>query len=159
MTTAPAPPPGPRASAAVPVVRGPLAGSLLVGVLAAALGGLLDGSSAALGAVLGAVMVVLFFGLGALILGVVARLAPAASLLVAMLTYTLKVVLLGVVFLALTRSGALGELIDARWLGGTVIACTLVWLSLQVVASTRARQPLYDLPAQAPVGGPEASVR
>ena len=140
-------------------MRGPLVTTLVVGLLAVAAGALLAGAPAALGAALGAAMVTFFFSFGALVLGVVARLAPAASLLVALLTYTLKVVLLGVVFLALTRSGALEDRIDPRWLGGTVIACTLVWLTAQVVASTRARQPLYDLPAQAPADGPEASVR
>lgn len=159
MTTAPAKTPGHRVSAAGPAVRGPLLLTSLAGLVAVVLGGLLTGAPAALAAALGTAMVAFFFGFGAVVLGVVARLAPAASLLVAMLTYTLKVVLLGVVFLALTRSGAVENELDPRWLGGTVIACTLVWLIAQVVASTRTRQPLYDLPARTPVEGSEASVR
>jgi ATP synthase protein I len=90
-------------------------------------------------------MVCVFFAAGAIVLDVVATLAPAASLLIALLTYTLKVVLIGLVFVGLSRSGLLEDSIDARWLGGTVIAGTLAWLAAQVVASTRVRIPVYEL--------------
>ena len=127
----------------------------VAGLAAVVLGGVLDGSAAALGSTIGAVMVCLFFGAGAVVLGVVARLAPAASLLIALLTYTLKIVLIALVFVGLSRSGALDGTVDAQWLGGTVIACTLVWIAAQITSSMRSRQPLYDLPSQAQ----EASVR
>lgn len=142
------------------------AATVLVGALVAGLGALVSGSSAAAGAAVGTAIVVLFFALGALVLDVVAGLVPALSLLVALLTYTLKVVLVGLVFVALSRSGLLEGTIDARWLGATVIAGTLVWLVAQIVTSVRTRQPLYDLPSESPrrpaPGGPshggEASV-
>lgn len=136
----------PRPGAVGPVVRAALVATVAVGALTALLGGLTGGSSALAGVATGVAMVCLFFGLGAVILDVVAALSPAASLLVALLTYTLKVVLVGLVFVALNRSGALESAVDARWLGGTVIACTITWLAAQVVASMRMRQPLYDLP-------------
>jgi len=131
------------------VVRAALVMTLTVGFAVILLAGLISGSNAALGAGIGVMMVAIFFGFGAVVLGVVARLAPAASLLVALLTYTLKVVLMGLVFLALSRSGALDGTVDARWLGGTVIVCTLVWLACQIFFSMRTREPLYDLPAPA----------
>lgn len=131
------------------VVRAALVMTLTVGFAVILLAGLISGSNAALGAGIGVTMVAIFFGFGAVVLGVVARLAPAASLLVALLTYTLKVVLMGLVFLALSRSGALDGTVDARWLGGTVIVCTLVWLACQIFFSMRTREPLYDLPAPA----------
>jgi ATP synthase protein I len=121
-------------------------------VLAAAA---LSGTTGAAGAAIGATMVCLVFALGAVVLGFVALIAPAASLLVALLTYTLQVVLVGMVYVALSSSGTLGGSVDARWLSGAVIACTLTWTVTQVIVSTRVRQPVYDLPAQ----GPEASVR
>lgn len=130
----------------VPLVAG-LAATLLIGIAAAVVGGLVTGSAAALGAVAGAALVCLFFGAGAVVVAAVARVAPAASLLIALLTYTLNVVLVAVVFLALSRSGALDSAIDPQWLGGTVIGGTLVWLAAQVVASMRTRIPAYDLPA------------
>lgn len=129
------------------VVLAALVTTLGFGFVAVLLAASIAGSSAALGAAVGVTMVCVFFGVGAVVLGVVARLAPAASLLVALLTYTLKVVLMGLVFLALSRSGALDGTLDARWLAGAVIACTLVWLSCQIFFSMRSREPLYDLSA------------
>ena len=34
---------------------------------------------------------------------------------------------------------------DPRWLGGTVIAATLTWLTVQVMSSLRTRIPVYEL--------------
>ncbi len=136
-------------------VRAALVTVLAVGVVAAALGGLTTGAPAVAGAAIGTVMVSLFFGLGALVVGWVAALSPAASLLVAVLTYGLQVVLLGVVLLALRRSGALHGPVDPRWLAGLLVAGTLVWSAALVRAHVRARQPVFDLPAE----GPEADAR
>lgn len=136
-------------------VLGPLVSTALVGLGAVVAGAVAAGSPGAAGAAIGVTMVCLFFAFGAVVLGAVATVAPAASLLVAMLTYTLKVVLIALVFLGLQRSGALETAVDPRWLGGTVIACTLVWLVTQIVVSARVRQPIYDLPSSAE----EASVR
>lgn len=136
-------------------IIGPLLSTGLVGGLAVVLGALVSGSAAASGAAIGTVMVCLFFALGAVVLGAVAKIAPAASLLIALLTYTLKVVLIGLVFVGLSSSGALENGVDARWLAGAVIVCTLVWLTAQIVVTTRTRQPIYDLPSE----GQEASVR
>lgn len=160
MTTAPpnpGTPPGPGSATPRrgPSVLVPLGAALVVAAAAVGSGALLGGSSAAAGAAIGAALVCGFFGSGALVLGVVARLVPAASLLVALLTYTLQVVLLAVVFLALQRGGMLDGPVDARWLSGTVIAGTLMWLAAQLVAFTRTRQPVYDLPSR----GTEASAR
>ncbi len=163
MTTAPLPP-GPRAT---PVRLGREVGLAaatvaVLGVLAVPLALVVTGATAAAGVAVGVLTVVLFFGLGALTVEAVAAVSPSASLLVALLTYTLQVVGVGVVFAALEASGALGESIDRGWLAGTVIAATLVWLTAQVVAATRSRRPLYDLPAAAThrtVDGPGASAR
>jgi ATP synthase protein I len=64
-----------------------------------------------------------------------------------------------VVFLALQSSGVLGTTVDAGWLAGTLIAATACWLAAQVVAATRSRQPVYDLPARAEVATQPASDR
>lgn len=146
---------GHRTTTVGAVIRGASVATVSTGLLAVLLGALTAGSAAAVGAGIGTVMVTLFFAFGAMVLAVVARLAPAASLLIALLTYTLKVVLVGLVFLGLSRSGALADDVDARWLGGTVIACTLTWLVAQIVLSVRARQPYYELASDRQ----EASVR
>lgn len=135
-----------------------LVATLLLGAVIALVGGLAEGSAAATGAAVGVALVCFFFGAGAVVVAAVARVAPAASLLIALLTYTLNVVLVALVFVGLSRSGALETDLDPQWLGGTVIAGTLVWLTAQIVASMRTRQPLYDLPPRKPAeAGAEGS--
>ena len=135
-------------------VLGPLVSTGLVGAAAVVVGALVSGPAAAAGAAIGAAMVCIFFGFGAVVLGVVARISPEASLLIALLTYLLKVIAIGLVFVALTRSGALDGSVDARWLGGAIIGCTFVWLTVQVIAAMRTRLLIYDLP-----DGEEANTR
>jgi ATP synthase protein I len=137
------------------VVRATFLATLVVGLLAAVAGAILSGTPGVSGALIGVGMVCFFFGFGAFVLGVVAGIAPASSLMVAMLTYTLKVVAIALVFAALSTSGALEEDIDAGWLGGVVIVCTLTWLGSQIFFTSRARIPVYDLPRT----GPEAGAR
>lgn len=139
-------------------VRTAFLATTLLGVLVVGLVALVAGSSSALGAAVGAGMVVVFFGTGAVVVNAVASVSPTASLLIALLTYTLEVVLVGLVFAALEGSGLLEHTIDRTWAGGTVVAATLVWLVAQIFSATRSRQPLYDLPEQ-PSDGPEASAR
>jgi ATP synthase protein I len=118
--------------------------TVTAGLLAVALGAATAGSAAATGALVGSLLVLLFFGFGALVVNAVASVSPTASLLVALLTYTLEVVALGAVFVALGRSGALAGAVDGGWIGVVVIALTLVWLAAQIFAALRSRQPLYD---------------
>lgn len=144
--------PGYGTTSVASVVRAALLWTLGVGVLAILVAWFVSGSSAAMGAGIGVALVCSFFFSSAVVLDVVTRLAPTASLLIALLTYTLNVVLIGLVFVSLNRSGAVrgadgsGGPIDAQWLGGSVIACTLVWMTSQIVFSMRARQLVYDLP-------------
>ena len=128
-----------------------LAGGALV-LLAA----LVSGSDAATGAAVGAGMVLAFFGLGAAVVNAVAGASPAASLLVALLTYALQVLAVGLVLTALRSSGDLLAAVNADWVAGAVIAATAVWLVTHIVAATRSRQPIYDLP-DTPGNGSAAS--
>ena len=118
----------------------------MLGGLATVLGALLDGSPGGVrrprrhrggGRV---------FGLGALVVDRVAGALPSAALLVALMTYTLQVVLLAALFLALSDSGLLDDGLDRRWLAGTIIAGTFVWLGAHVLLAVRARIPAYELP-------------
>jgi ATP synthase protein I len=154
MTTAPPPSrPGDRPALVGPVVRTAFVGTLAAGLAAVALAAVAAGGAAAAGVLVGTAMVCVFFGFGAVVLNVVAALTPAVSLLVALLTYTLQVTLMGVVLLALRRSGALVSAVDARWLAGTVIGGTLVWLGAQIYAHMHSREPLYDLAPTHPQAG------
>lgn len=122
---------------------------MAAGLVTVTIAALAAGSAAALGAVVGFLLVLGFFGLGAALVNAVASVSPTASLLVALLTYTLEVVALGAVFVALRRSGALAETVDPGWVGSVVIAATLLWLVAQTIAEARSRQPIYDEEASA----------
>ena len=103
------------------------------------------GSDAALGALAGTGFVVAVFAFGSFAVQAVAQVMPAASLLFALLTYTLQVVVMALVFAALTDSGVLDGALDRHWFAGTIIAGAAGWLVGQVVLTTRARIPVYDL--------------
>lgn len=142
MTTEPRPAPRIRGTAVLVRTAG---ATLLLGLLAILLGALVSGSAAAYGALVGTVLVVGIFGFGTFTVNAVAALMPTASLLVAVMTYTLQVVVMALAFIALAGSGALDETIDRAWLGGTVIAGTMVWLVVQIVLATHSRIPVYDI--------------
>lgn len=128
--------------------------TLLLGVVAAAAGGLLSGESAAWGALVGALLIAVVCAGGSLVVNLVAGVMPAASLMFALLTYTLQVVVLVTAFLALERSGLVGPHLDRAWLGGTAVIATFVWLVTQVVLAFRRRIPAYDLPVADPSSSP-----
>jgi len=139
----------PRDRGTVALVRTALA-TLVVGLLVALVGALVSGPAAAYGALVGTLIVVGVFGFGTFAVNAVATLMPNAALMFALLTYTLQVLAMGLAFAALSGSGLLDETISREWLGGTVIAGTLVWLTVQVVLSTSRRIPIYDLPEHQP---------
>lgn len=128
------------------VLRGAVLATLALGAVAVLLGALLAGREASYAALVGTGIVVGVFGLGAALVNAVAGLLPSAALLVALLTYTLQVVLMAALFLALSRSGLLDDVLDRRWLAGTVIGGVFVWLTAHVVLAVRVRIPLYELP-------------
>lgn len=136
----------PRASGTRVLLFAALA-ALSLGLAGALLGALADGSSAAYGALVGTALVLVVLGFGSTVVNAVATVMPTASLMVALLTYTLQVVLMGLVFAALSGSGLLDDTLDREWLAGVVIIGTFVWLTAQLVLTTRMRIPVYDLPA------------
>ena len=113
---------------------------VVVGVAA-----VVSGSAAAAGSLAGGVMALVVFLAGSLVVNSVAGLAPALSLVFALSTYALQLLVLGSFFSILGRSDLLGASLDAGWLGATIIAVTVAWLAVQVVLTSRARIPVYDL--------------
>ena len=130
------------------VLLGAGGAALVLGLAATLVGALVSGSEAALGALVGTLLVVGVLGFGSFVVNVVAGLMPAAALMVALLTYTLQVVLMGLVFAILSGSGLLDSTVDRGWLAGAVIGGTAIWLVSQVVLTTRRRIPVYELPSQ-----------
>lgn len=143
----------PTRDAGVRVLLGAALGATVATLGTALAGLLLGGSAAAYGALTGALLVLLVFGLGAFAVNAVAFVMPSASLLVALLTYTLQVIVMGLLFWVLTTSGTLGSELDERWLAGAVIVGTLVWVGVQIRQAARARIPVYDLGPTGRSGG------
>jgi hypothetical protein len=117
------------------MLRTALVPTLVTGVGAVVLGGLLGGSKAAWSAALGAALVVVFFSLSLLVMRQTAHLQPIAVMSVVLATYTVKILALGVAMVLLR---------DASWLSGqalalSIIACTLVWLAFEMRAFTKLR--------------------
>ncbi len=105
-----------------------------------------QGSTAAVGALLGAGVTLLVLATGFAIVDLVAGLMPAASLMVALLTYTLQVALLALLLAVLNRSSGVEETLDPEWFAAGVIVVALVWTVCLVVHQMRSRIPVYDLP-------------
>ena len=146
----------------VPALVGAAVAGLVSGLLVTAVGALSSGSAAAYGALVGAAIALLVFVVGSFAVDVVARVMPAMSLMVALLTYTLQVVVMALAFVALNGSGLLDETLARDWLAAGVIAVTMVWLLVQLVLTTRARIPVYDLAGSGVPGAadrPEAGAR
>jgi len=121
--------------------------ALVVGVVAAVLGGILKGGTGVLGAVLGAVIAIAFFAAGQYFLGRILSGNPDFALSAGLLLYLVQVLVLFVLIVLLR---------DATWLDGrvfgiTVLAVTVAWLIGAVIASQRAKV-LYvettDVPGQ-----------
>lgn len=142
----------PTRESGVTLLLGGAAVMVVLAAVAALLGWLVAGPAAGLGVLVGTALVLLVCTSGGLVVDAVTRLAPAASLLVALLTYTLQLLVLLVAFVGLEGSGLLGSEVDRSWLGGAVVAATLVWVATQVTQAFRARVPAYDL-------GPEVGER
>jgi ATP synthase protein I len=128
------------------VLLGAAVAATLLGLVLAVVGGLVDGRSGFAGAAVGAALAIGVFTFGVVTVHLVADLLPSASLLVAVLTYTLQIVFMALAFAALSGSDLLDGDLHRGWLGASVIAVTAAWLVTQLVATTRRRIPVYDLP-------------
>jgi hypothetical protein len=91
-------------------------------------------------ALVGAVVVLLFFWAGALPLLLVGGNLSLAGVgfLLLMMTYVLRLIGLVIALTVASRSDA----VDTRWLALTVIGCTLVWVATQVALVGRSRATL-----------------
>ena len=124
------------------MLRGGAIPATAVGLLALVVFALVDGALGAAGSVLATVVVMASFASSVILLSRTKGLDPRVVFLAAMVGYTTKVALLGLVLLLFR---------DAPWLSPmafavTAIAVSLVWTIGEVVAFTRVRTLIYDLP-------------
>ena len=139
----------PRRSSLVPGVRVVVraaALTVLAGIVATTVAGLVHGSTSAAAAAVGAGLVALVVSFGTLSMHVVASAMPTASLLVALVTYATQLAIVLLVFLAVTRGDLFSAVHERGWLAGGMVLATLVWSASHLVLTARERVPYYDLP-------------
>ncbi|KAF4406740.1 MULTISPECIES: hypothetical protein [Streptomyces] len=105
------------------------------GVIAVAVSGVLAGGKAAVGAVVGTVVVILFMGIGLFVLQGTARKYPQLFQAMGLMLYTTQLLLLFVFMAAFKNT----TLFDAKAFGFTLVAATLVWIAAQARAHTKAK--------------------
>ena len=112
----------------VGVVRGSVLPTTAVGLLAVAVAWGLDGPRAALGAAVGAVLALAFFGGGALAAWWAAEFPPASVMAVAMMTYAFKVTVLALFLVLLRGTDAFAE----KPFAVAVMVCSATWLGTEI---------------------------
>lgn len=117
------------------MLLGALIPTAITAVLAVILAAVLGGPQAAGSAAFGAALVIASFSLSLLVMRSTAHQQPTTVMAVVLAAYTGKIVVLALVLILLY---------DASWLNGqamalSIIACTLVWLALEMRAFTRLR--------------------
>jgi ATP synthase protein I len=95
----------------------------------------LAGGKGLLGAVLGAALVTVFFGISVFAVGRAARISPQVMMITAMLTYVVKIVVLLIFVVGLANT----TVFNTRAFGLTALACILVWCFSQVYWSLKVK--------------------
>jgi ATP synthase protein I len=117
--------------------RGAAVPTTIVGAIAVAAFGARDGVDGAVGALLGCLVVLGFFGLSLLVMKWTARTDPMNAFGGALLSYAIKIVALAGVLLVFRDT----TLFDPQAFGLTILACAGVWLIFEVRAFLRAQIP------------------
>ncbi len=140
----------------VAILRGAAVPTAAVGAVAIVLGGIFAGGSGALGALVGTVIVLVFFLVGQLVLGWVLHNNPQLALTVAMGLYLVKIGFLLVLLLLLAGTTAFNTKVFAL----AILACTLTWTASEVAVFSRTKmliiEPGVTPPGFAPQPQPQA---
>lgn len=126
------------------ILRAALIPTVVVGVLAVVVAAFVGGGTAALGAALGVLVVVVFFAVGLVVVGRASRVSAYAAMNAAILTYLVKIGVLFAFIVAFKDT----TLFDTKAFGLTIVVCTLVWTGFEVRGFTRL-QILYVDPKDA----------
>ncbi|MDX3854668.1 hypothetical protein [Streptomyces sp. AK02-01A] len=120
------------------------------GAIAAAVSGVVAGGKGALGAAVGALVVMLFMGIGFVVLQRTARSLPQLFQAMGLMLYTAQLLLL-FVFVALFKDTTL---FHPKAFAITLVAATLVWIAAQTRAHMKAKI-LYVEPESSKAGTAE----
>ncbi|MEV7087023.1 hypothetical protein AB0O07_14145 [Streptomyces sp. NPDC093085] len=105
------------------------------GAVAAAVSGVVAGGKGALGAVVGAVVVIVFMGIGLMVLERTAKSLPHLFQAMGLMLYTAQLLLL-VIFVGLFKDTTLFE---PKAFAFTLVVATLVWIAAQARAHMKAK--------------------
>lgn len=122
------------------ILRGALLPTAVVGLLAVLVAGVVVGAKGALGALLGTLVVVVFFTVSLVVVSRASRVSPYAAMNAAILTYLVKIGVLFGLIVAFQDTTAF----DTKTFGLTIIACTLVWTAFEVRAFSRLKMLYVD---------------
>ncbi|KUH36995.1 MULTISPECIES: hypothetical protein [Streptomyces] len=122
--------------------------TLATGAVGAVVSGVVAGGKGVIGAVLGAVVVVLFMGLGMLVLQRTAKSLPHLFQAMGLMLYTAQLLLLFFVMSLLKNT----TLFDFKAFGFTLLAATIVWVTAQARHYMKAKI-LYVDPASGDTAG------
>jgi ATP synthase protein I len=119
------------------------------GTIAAVISGIVAGGKGAIGALVGAVVVILFMGIGLVVLQRTARSLPQLFQAMGLMLYMAQLLLL-FVFVALFKDTAL---FNPKAFAATLVACTLVWIAAQARAHMKAKILYVDPSSTGPAEG------
>lgn len=137
----------PTAVAGLGVLGGAACVTVASGLLLAAVGAAADGAPAAFGAVVGASLAAVVLLLGTFPMNLVAQVVPKLTLAFALLTYLFQLMALIAALVALDQAGLVGDELSRGWLGAAIMVGVASWVVAHVVLASRARIPVYTLPA------------
>jgi len=103
-------------------------GTAVAGVVVVIIAAVMSGGSAALGAVLGTALVIVFFSAGQFALGSVLRNNPQMALTMALTIYLVKIGVLLVILVLFADTTAF----DNKTFALAILICTLVWTIMEV---------------------------
>lgn len=127
------------------LIRGSLLPALIATIVCIIVGGVTSGGKGAVGALLGALIVAGFFASSPAMLGPITKVSPHLSLLVALTFFFTKVIALVALMIVILDRNGIARHLNKSVLGATIIAMTLVWTFSMVRASTKSRQPYFDV--------------
>jgi ATP synthase protein I len=123
------------------IVRRSAAVTAVAAVIMAVLATALAGSKGLIGAVIGVVVVALFFGISVVVVGRAARVSPQAMMAAAIATYIVKILILIIIFGQLQDTTAF----NPKAFGLTVLVCVLAYTGAQAIWSMKLKM-LYVEP-------------
>lgn len=103
-------------------------GTAVAGVIVVVISGIVAGSSGAVGAILGTILVIVFFSVGQFVLGAVLKSNPQMALTMALTLYLVKVGVLLLIIILFADT----TLFNTKTFAAAILTGTLVWTVVEV---------------------------